>query len=151
MFEPSEDQIKFVTLEGKELMKKQMMKMQKLSPSSPLKDRTCDRDQIIPFKHLNKKTYFKTLENIVQNSNNSTYKRFHQVIEERGRKSKAAQAKAKAAREASGAKQMLQQYLELQQTAAEDGKVASTGRQSPAHAGSLRASPKQQREGDHEG
>lgn len=50
----------------------------------------------------------------MQNSNNDTYKRFHQVIEERGRKSKAAQAMGKATGEASGAKQMLQQYLELQ-------------------------------------
>lgn len=110
------DQIKFVTSDQKEQMKKKIMKEKKLGPSSPLKDRTCDRDKIIPFKHLNKKIYFKTIENIVQNSNNKTYNRFHQAIEERERRNRNAKAWAKAVREGGEGKQMGRQHLDLQQT-----------------------------------
>ena len=36
-----------------------------MSPSSPLKNKKLTRDQIIPFKHLNSKTYFKTIEHML--------------------------------------------------------------------------------------
>jgi hypothetical protein len=35
-----------------------------------------NRDNIIPYGSLNKKTYFKTIEHIIQNTNNKTYQHF---------------------------------------------------------------------------
>ena len=43
---------------------------------SPLKNDKLTRDHIIPFKHLNNKTYFKTLEHMLQNNGNTTHRRF---------------------------------------------------------------------------
>tara|TARA_B110000285_G_scaffold27629_1_gene27264 strand:- start:27 stop:305 length:279 start_codon:yes stop_codon:yes gene_type:complete len=45
----------------------------KVSPCSPLKVGGYNRENIIPYGSLNKKTYFKTLEHIIQNTNNKTY------------------------------------------------------------------------------
>jgi len=47
-----------------------------MSPSSPLKNDKLTRDHIIPFKYLNNKTYFKTLEHMLQNKGNVTHRIF---------------------------------------------------------------------------
>jgi hypothetical protein len=39
-------------------------KLNQVSPSSPLKVANYNRNDIVPFKSLNKKTYFKTLEHV---------------------------------------------------------------------------------------
>lgn len=52
-------------------------KLNQVSPSSPLKVANYNRNDIVPFKSLNKKTYFKTLEHVAQNMTNETRKKFN--------------------------------------------------------------------------
>ena len=52
-------------------------KLNQVSPSSPLKVANYNRNDIVPFKSLNKKTYFKTLEHVAQNLSNETRKKFN--------------------------------------------------------------------------
>lgn len=40
------------------------------SPSSPLKMTQYDRRKLVPFHNLHKKSYFKTIEHLIQNANN---------------------------------------------------------------------------------
>lgn len=51
-----------------------------MSPSSPLKNDKLTRDHIIPFKYLNNKTYFKTLEHMLQNKGNVTHRIFQEKL-----------------------------------------------------------------------
>jgi len=51
-----------------------------LSPSSPLKVAKFNRKNLVPYQSMNKKTYFKTLEHIIQNSNNKTHIKFENSL-----------------------------------------------------------------------
>lgn len=58
-------------------------KVNQFSPSSPIRSlKELDKKHtVVPFLNVHKKTYFKTIENVLQNENNKTRKKFAKELD----------------------------------------------------------------------
>ena len=69
---------RIVEQKKKEEDAKQRRRVFEFSPSSPIKNKSQldDKEKFIPYRTLNQKTYFKTIENVLANANNQTRSKF---------------------------------------------------------------------------
>lgn len=65
-----------IAIKEKQMQMAEMRKINAFSPSSPIKEQSQldEKSKFVPFLNQHNKTYFKTIENMMQNANNQTRK-----------------------------------------------------------------------------